>query len=324
MDELEQTMKRYLLGELSESEQSALEEQYFTDPQVFNQVLKVESELVDGYARGQLANEVRERFEQSYMAHPARSERAKFAAALATRLNQIEASVTRVEQPTLPSSWWQKLLTSLRGQRSTSRISIALATLLIMLGGGVWIFVESRRHQQKELAQTQAVPETQQLGEREPSQQPADEGKRAEELAAEQERARRSPQQIPQPTPTPTSNSAPRSVFLALNVGGVRGGDDTKIPTLVIPPSTTQARLQLNLKENNYPSYLTSLQTIAGAEVFSQRGVKPGRAKTGASFVFMVPTRMLASGDYVLTLRGINPDGEVDDLSKSLFRVDKR
>jgi hypothetical protein len=38
MDESEQMMTRYLLGELSESEQSALEEKYFIDPQVFKQV----------------------------------------------------------------------------------------------------------------------------------------------------------------------------------------------------------------------------------------------------------------------------------------------
>ena len=317
-------MTRYLLGELSESEQSALEEKYFTDPQVFNQVLKMESELVDGYARGQLSKEARERFEQSYMAHPARSERAKFAGALATGLDQIEESVTRVEQPTLPIPWWQRLLKSLRGQRPTLRFSIALATVLIMLGS-VWFFIESRRPpQQSELAQTQTAPETQPRHEREPSQQPADEGKRAEELAAEKKRAERSPQQIPEPTPTPNISSAPPSVSLALTVGGVRSGDTGQTPTLVIPPGTMQARLLLNLKENDYPIYRASLQAIGGAEIFSQRGVKPRRAKTGAGFVFTVPARKLSSGDYILTLKGINPDGEVDDLSKSLFRVEKR
>jgi hypothetical protein len=303
-------MRRYLLGELSESEQSALEEKYFADPQVFNQVLETESELVDGYVRGRLANEVRERFEQSYMAHPARSERAKFAAALTTRLDQTKEPVTSREQLTLPS-WWQRLLASLR-QRPTLRFSMALATLLVVLGG-VWLFVESRRRQQNELAQTQAAREAQEQRERARLAQPApDEAKHAQ----------RSPQQIPQPTPT--LDSAPRSVSLALIVGGMRGGDNTKIPTLVIPPGTTQARLLLNLKENNYPSYRASLQTIGGVEIFSQKGVKPGRAKTGASFVFTLPAGKLSSGDYVLTLRGINPDGEVDDLSKSLFRVEKK
>ena len=311
MSESEQTIRRYLLGELSESEQSALEERYFTDPQIFNEVLKTESELVDGYVRGQLANEVRERFEQSYMAHPARSERVKFAAALTTRLDQKKEPVTG-EQLTSAVSWWQRLLALPGGQRPTLRFSVALATLLIMLGG-VWLLVESRRRQQSELARTQAAREAQE--ERERLAQPTpDEAKRVE----------RTPQQISQPTPTPTLDSAPHSVSLALIVGGMRGGDNTKIPTLVILPGTTQARLLLNLKENNYSSYRASLQTIAGVEIFSQTNVKPGRAKTGASFVFTVPAHKFANGDYVLTLRGIDPDGEVDDLSKSLFRVEKK
>jgi len=59
MDELEQNTRRYLLGELSEEEQAALERSYFTDSNVFNQVLQVESELVDAYARGQLSTEMR-------------------------------------------------------------------------------------------------------------------------------------------------------------------------------------------------------------------------------------------------------------------------
>ncbi len=315
-------MRRYLLGELSESEQASLEEKYFTDPQFFNQILKTESELVDGYVRGQLSNGVRQRFEQSYAVHPARSERVKFAAALATRLDQIKESVSGAGQPTLPISWWQRLLASLRGQRPTLRFSIAMATLVVMLGS-VWFLAEIRQRR-RELAQTQAASESQQQIQRELSPQAAEEKRRAEELAAEQHRLQRSPQESPQPTPTQDVSSAPRSVTLVLAVGNVRGGNNGQTPMLIIPSNTAQARLLLNLKENDYPSYQASLQRIAGAEVFSQRGVKPGRAKTGASFIFTVPARQLASGDYVFTLRGINPNGEVDDLSKSLFRVEKR
>jgi len=319
MKELDQTIRRYLLGELSESEQSALEERYFTDPQIFNEVLKTESELVDGYVRGQLANDVRERFEQSYMAHPERNNRVKFAAVLATRLDQPKEMVAR-EQINLPLPLGQKLLASLFGRRPTLKLSMALATLLVVLGGGL-IFVGIRQEQQAE-AEAARVAERQRR-EREQAQQSADERRRAEELAAQQATVGPSPQQVSQPTPSP-EGFAPRSVSLALTVGGVRGGDVTKTPTLIVPSGTTQARLLLNLKENNYPSYRAALQTVAGVEIFIQTGVKPGRAKNGASFVFTVPANKLAAGDYILTLRGVNPDGEVDDLSKSLFRVEKK
>ncbi len=322
MDELKQTITRYLLGELSEREQAALEKSYVTDPQVSDQVLKTESELVDGYVRDQLSREVRERFERSYMAHPARRQRVKFARALATRLDGIEAPVIAGEQSPSPVTRWQGLLRSLRGQRPMLSFSIALATLLVMLGG-VWIFVESRRRQ-ADSAQTAAAREAEeQQHQRERSQQTANQGSPAESPSAQQAAVGSNSQPIPPPTPTPTIKPAPHTVTLALAVGGVRGGEGNQIPTLVILPGTTQARLLLSLKEDNYPSYHASLQTIAGVEVFS-RSVKSVGEKTGAGFVFTVPAHKFAGGDYVLTLRGINPDGEADNLTKSLFRVVKR
>src|SRR5262249_55885412 len=133
-------MTRYLLGELSESEQIALEEKYFTDPQVFKQVLQIESKLVDAYARGQLSNEMREQFEQAYLNHPARLERVKFARAFTARLDEIEASTIRAGQSASPVSWRQRLLAALSGHRPWVRFAMALATLLILLVGG-WIFV---------------------------------------------------------------------------------------------------------------------------------------------------------------------------------------
>jgi len=319
MNELEQTVKRYLLGELSESEQSALEEKYFRDPEIFNEVLTTESDLVDGYVRGQLANNVRERFEHSYMTHPARTNRVKFAAALAARLDQIEEPATESQERASPRSWWQRLLASLRGQSPTLRLAMAFGVLLIVVGG-VWIILETRRRQ-RESEQAAAARETEhQQRLREQLRQLGEQGGRANQSADKQAAV----EPNPQPTPNPTDASAPHSVSLALTVGGVRGGDSNQIRTLIIPPGTTQARLLLNLKENNYPGYRASLQTIGGVEVFSQKGVKPLLSKTGAIFVFTVPAHKLAAGDYVLTLRGINPDGEVDDLSKSLFRVEKK
>lgn len=311
MNESEQTMQRYLLGELSESEKTALEEKYFTDPQFFNEVLKTENELVDRYVRNQLAKDLRERFEQSYMSHPSRRDRVEFTAALVSRLDQKEQRSADTEE----SSWWSSLLGAFGGPRPALRLSAALATLVVVLGG-FWIYVETQKRQR---ALEQTAREEQQR-----QQNAAEEARRAQESIARQTPEGSKPQVVPQPSPSPVEGSVPRSVSLALVVGGVRGGNSNEVQTLVIPPGTSEARLSLNLKESNYPSYQASLETIAGVEVFNQKVVKPTRARTGASFVFTVPVNKLANGDYVLTLKGNNSDGEVDNLSKSLFRVQKR
>ena len=272
-----------------------MEERYFSDPQVFNEVLRVESELVDAYARGQLSAEMRERFEQSYLKHPSRRQRVEFAKALTTRIDEK----TRVKQPALRISWKERLRTMIGAPKL--RFAMALVVVAVALAG-VWIFVNRGRQQQRQAAQIQ------------PSPQPE----------KQEERVAQVPPETSSPTPNPKTNPAPPIVSLALTVGGVRSADSSPTKTLVIPRDTTQAQLLLDLKDNSYPHYRVSLRQIGGPEIFTQTNIRPRTTKTGARFVFKVPTRQLASGDYVLTLGGITPTGEVDDLSKSIFRVEKR
>jgi len=116
MTDPEQIATRYLLGELSEAEQAMLEEKYFTDERVFEQVLKSESELLDRYVRSELSAPARERFEQSYLNNPRRRERMRFAEALATRLDRIEA-VGRVGKPILHISLIKRIFWGMQGRR---------------------------------------------------------------------------------------------------------------------------------------------------------------------------------------------------------------
>ena len=305
MNELDQNMTRYLLGQLSEQEQAALEEKYFRDPQVFNEVLRVESELVDAYARGQLSTEMRKRFEDYYLKHPARRTRAEFARALTTKIDERQAPVKSAS----PVSWWQRLFAAIGGQRPRLRLSVALATVLITLAG-VWIFITLRRQQQqREAAQIETQRENQ------PRREP-------EQTAQQQPTV--TPPQIPQRSPSPTTSPTHVVAFLTLVAGSVRSADNGGTQTLIIRPETTQAQIVLKLKDDTFPHYRVSIQKIGGAEIFTQSNLKPRSTKSGATFLFTVPASQLSSGDYALTLRGVTPEGEVDDINKSLFRVEKR
>ena len=312
MDELQKIATRYLFGELTEQEQAALEGRYFRDPQVFNEVLKVESELVDAYARDQLSAEMRERFENSYLKHPARRQRVEFARALTTRIDDREESVTREEQSpqsALHISWKQRLLAIVGAPGPKLRFAVALVLVTIALAA-IWIFVNSRlRQQQREAAQIQAP------------QRPTETPQQAEKQPAQEARI---PSETLSPSPNSNTNPSPLIVSLALTVGGVRSAEGGTTPTLAIPHDTTQAQIVLDLKDDSYPRYRVSLRKIGGPEIFTQTNLRPRSTKAGARFVFRVPAKGLTSGDYVLTLGGITPEGEVDDLNKSLFRVEKR
>src|SRR5215471_15834273 len=109
MNESNQILTRYLLGELSDADCSALEQRYLADPALFDQIVEVENELVDGYARGRLEAETRQRFESYYLKHSRRRERAVFAEALVAK-----ADSTRLVPASIPEvAWWRRLTASI-------------------------------------------------------------------------------------------------------------------------------------------------------------------------------------------------------------------
>src|SRR5947209_9037861 len=150
MTNSDEMMTSYLLGELSGSEQTRLEEHYFTDAQTFDQLAQLETELIDSYARGRLSPQMRERFERGYLINSDRRARLRFGEALAARLDEIAASRVADRQGIGGASWWQRFSSSLRGGRRAFAFSLALALLLIS-SVSVWLFIQ-RRHLRQDLA----------------------------------------------------------------------------------------------------------------------------------------------------------------------------
>ncbi len=109
-----------------------------------------------------------------------------------------------------------------------------------------------------------------------------------------------------------------------LTIGGTRGTDASPPAVLQIPAGTEQVRLQLNLRENNYAGYQIMLQSAGGNTIFTSRQLKAVNKHTRANLALVVPARMFPAGDYILTLRGVSKTAEVEDVSKSLFRVERK
>src|SRR5215510_183207 len=66
---------RYLLGDLPETEQTAVEQEFFVDQEKFEEVWAIENDLVDRYVRGRLSRRERELFERNYLQSPKHRER---------------------------------------------------------------------------------------------------------------------------------------------------------------------------------------------------------------------------------------------------------
>jgi hypothetical protein len=101
---------RFLLNELSEPERIAIEDEFFVDDDRLAIVESAEDELIDAYARGELPEERRQRFEKRFLATASQRARVAFASALATlaadgaRVPEADAPTPlRPRAPTAPS-----------------------------------------------------------------------------------------------------------------------------------------------------------------------------------------------------------------------------
>ena len=312
----DENLTRYLFGELSESELAELEQRYFAEPQIFDRLLQQEAELVDSYARGRLAAPVRARFERAYGSDPNRRTHLRFAEALTSRLDQ---SPVRPQTDVRTLSWWQKL----NARLGINRRSLAFAVMLAMLFLSaivVWLLIRNARLRH-DLDQSREIAAAQKQREDQAQQALANEQSKNQQLTAEIEKRNALE---PQPTPTNDETASPVIASLILTAAGVRGADYGTAPKLVIPSGTQQVRIELRLKETGYTNYQLILQDVQGKQIFNRPHVKPALSKTGARFVLTLTPALFSPEDYILTVKGTTAQGETEDVSQSLFRVEKQ
>jgi hypothetical protein len=309
MNASNQTMTRYLLGELPADELALFEQAYFDDPRVFAELTAAEEGLVDDYARDRLPPDVRARFEQVYLADPRRRERVQFARALVTRVDGADhpkqaAASDRDRTAASARSW----IDAVFGLTPALRWSVA-SLLIANAAGGLWFYVEWSRSRQEDERTARTAPA-------------------APDAPVAPPVAPVAPAPVaPDNRTAPVAPSAPDApaapVVLALAVGpGVRSANAATPVALVIPAGASEVRLVLTLEDRENDRYRVILRAVAAAEVLRRDNLKP--AASGPAFTIPVPTSRLASGDYLLTLQGASGSGEFDDLSQSLIRVDKR
>jgi CHAT domain-containing protein len=122
----------YLLGDLPEEEMCQIEEKYFADDRLHEELRATERDLIDRYAQDELSGREKELFENHFLSSPERRKRLRFAMAL-RQYTSTQSAETRESPPRsahLP--WWKPLFASpyLR--------AAAAAVILAGIGLGVW------------------------------------------------------------------------------------------------------------------------------------------------------------------------------------------
>jgi len=299
---------RYLLGELPEAEQTKLEEHAFSDGDYLQQVRAVEKDLMDEYARGELSGPERKAFEQRFFASAHRRRQIEFARAL----KQVSGeSPARASSAAATTSWWDSLFLFGRGLNPALRFALAALALFVVIGG-VWLFRESMRARRE---QAQIQP-------------PSEATPRVQENAPPKSTAEQRAQNEAPATPSPANRlegrqTPPPVVASLLLLPGISRGSEAH-PHLTIAPATSTAQLGVVLESGDeYKTYDLELRTISGKVVRSQTGLTAHAGPGGRAVVLTLPASLLTTGDYELTLNGINEQQRAEPLGYYYFSVRK-
>lgn len=310
---------QYLLGELSEQDKVQLEEQYFGDDDFFEQLLVVEGELIDAYARDELYGRERERFEAHFLASPRQRQRVEIARALVDYATESSAPLSPAPESRKPAAWWRSLLDTLGVNNHPIILPLAGAALLILASGSLLIVQTVRLRNQGERIKRERVELLER--EQELQQQLDEQGQHNDQLAAELQRERSQRELLEQELAKPHRSSLSTITFI-LTPELVRGASEPK--RLVIPQGAELVRMQLDLERGDYKSYRAVLETVEGNRIWSSGSLKARPNNSGKIFTLGLPASLFTKRGYILRLSGVIADGRLESVGEYYFNVVKK
>ncbi len=314
----------YLLGDLPEEKQCEIEDRAFQDRHYHQEILAVESDLIDEYVRGELSDSWRRQFEERFLASTERRNKVAFARALATVLPEtavIEKKPLLVART--PVSLWDALKAFLRGLSPAVGFSLA-AALLVIIAGSLWLLSETLRLR-TQVAELQAAQQSEQRNRQALEGQLADERTRGEDLSSrlqdEQQQREELIRELERQREEMTSKPAlPGILSLALLPGTARGANTRA--KLILPPSARVVRLQLSLEPGDeYKHFRVELHARAAPALWSQNNLSARTTRAGQIITLNLPAKLLDNGPYEVALKGITNEGKIEDVAYYNFDV---
>jgi hypothetical protein len=345
--------ERYLLGDLSEEEKTRLEESYFADDNLFEQLLAAEDDLIDDYVQGQLIGHERALFEKRFLNSPERRQRVALARGLMKTVapKEVVEEIATVKPESSP--WWKSFLVPLLPQSAFGQFSMVAAVLLVIIGGIVLFTLYQQTLTTVEPSPViatvdptpQPTPRTNEQASPPVEVRPEEDRAPQPPVLAQRDRPRREtrPQerrpnrrqdrliedverrrpQIGIPEETTAANDRENLEVASLQISPYvsRGGES---PRLVIPPGANTVQLQLGLRADIYQSYRAILRTDSGAEVWRSSALQSRAAPSGNIVIARFPRRLLTGNAYVMTVNGTTSEGRQETVGNYSFQVEQR
>jgi anti-sigma factor RsiW len=292
---VEKLIVQYLLGELPEERQAAVEDRAFADSAYLADIQAVEADLIDAYVRGELTAAERRAFERMFLASPARRSKVAFARTLA-RLSDEHAKISAPLAER--TSGFRALLELIRGWNPAAQFAGGLAALICIAGVG-WLAVQDRAMR----SQVASLQE------------------RTAALTQEADSSRRQLEELRSSAAKP---SLPVAVATLVLLPGVSRGDTRPVP-FSLDASAQLARIEIQLEaRDEFPRYRAELRTAGGEDVLSMNNLTGRRSAGGLTVGFGIAASALAPGRYELTLKGLPRNEPARDIGFYYFIVQRQ
>jgi hypothetical protein len=283
----ERLMISYLLGELSEQEQSNFERACLDDDGLFEELLAVEAELTDDYVRGDLVGAQRTAFEKRLLNSPGSAKQVRLARLITGDRPSRSIVPAKALPPGRVNRWW-----SMAWLSAPSRFIPAGAAAILVVAISIGLFVWKKPGSLTSVNPVQAP------------QPPASSQSPAV-----------SPPALEPPNP---SKLAPVVATFLITGGGER--ESGSVNEIRVPAGTDRLRLRIDLAASQYPSYRASLQAIDGQRRLNVNDVKASPSKSGQILTVELPDADLPAGDSILAVTGVTKNQASEVLGKYFIR----
>ena len=308
-------IKKYFLGELTETEANGFEEDFAQNAELTEQAKLVESEIIDAYLRDEFSESERLLFEANYLTTEARREKLRFAQIFLSSFKQQSKAV--IEKKSI----WLTIFS----RHQFPRLVFAGIVTILLLGG--FIFVLLNRQDKPEFARQQNTNQTPTPKNDNQNNPPIsntniiNQNLNANSVSANATNQNSADTKKPTPTPaiktTPTpktiEQSAPTLASFVLFPGTLRSEGEQFIKVLA---NTNKINLRLKLPKdaNKYQTYTATIKTADGETVFTSPNLK--------SLNLTLPAIKLENRTYIIFLEGQNAQNQpAESITEYTFSV---
>jgi hypothetical protein len=282
----EVNMRRYLLGDVDETEREQVEERILCDEAFAERLSIAQDHLIDDYVFDGLSEADRQSFETNFVLNKDRRNKLRIAQALdAYVTRELPSQHATNHHSRVPSELWRTTGRFIERHKLWATLAFATIVLLVFLGPKLasWL-----------------MPRT------------------ISPLAAQRARIERELADLNR-DPSRSVNNA--TIDLALQPTLLREGGETK--RVVITSDVRLVRLKLEFPEVKYDRYRTAVKTVEGDELFAVADLKPTADTSVGVILLRIPSEFLSSGDYQIELQGTPQDGQAAPVAHYSFRIIK-